>query len=514
METDLGYGRVTICCRYGSIRRSKKNAFYYKGNMASSGAEIRINGRAIQHGLYNEIWGKALHPSQNRFLAQIDILSDQAEALPDTKAAKNGLREDDAKVAALFSWIRANIPEPIKEEGREQMLVQMLNKNVVPVVPQKGSLGSSGDLAPLAHMTLPMLGLGEAVYEGKRLSGAEAMRLAGIETLDTLVSKEGLGMTNGTCAMTSVGAVTLYDALCAAQLADIISSMTLEALTGLRSAFDPRIHAVRGQKGQIKVAENMRMLLENSEILDHCQQDRVQDAYALRCIPQIHGACRDALQFVQEKVEIELNAVTDNPLLFLDDEAVISGGNFHGEPMALPFDLLGIAISELADVSERRIERMVNAALSNGLTPFLTTQEGLNSGFMIVQYAAASMVSENKIYAHPASVDSIPSSANQEDIVSMGTTAARKARMILQNTQDVLADELLCACQAIDIRRRLNTHGQGITPLHEAVLSLVRETVPFYEIDREIWPDLRSVEKIIRSDSILSLAEKHLPNFG
>ncbi len=340
------------------------------------------------------------------------------------------------------------------------------------------------------------------------------MRLAGIETLDTLVSKEGLGMTNGTCAMTSVGAVTLYDALCAAQLADIISSMTLEALTGLRSAFDPRIHAVRGQKGQIKVAENMRMLLENSEILDHCQQDRVQDAYALRCIPQIHGACRDALQFVQEKVEIELNAVTDNPLLFLDDEAVISGGNFHGEPMALPFDLLGIAISELADVSERRIERMVNAALSNGLTPFLTTQEGLNSGFMIVQYAAASMVSENKIYAHPASVDSIPSSANQEDIVSMGTTAARKARMILQNTQDVLADELLCACQAIDIRRRLNTHGQGITPLHEAILSLVRETVPFYEIDREIWPDLRNVEKIIRSDSILSLAEKHLPNFG
>ena len=240
----------------------------------------------------------------------------------------------------------------------------------------------------------------------------------------------------------------------------------------------------------------------------------MQDAYALRCIPQIHGACRDALQFVQEKVEIELNAVTDNPLLFLDDEAVISGGNFHGEPMALPFDLLGIAISELADVSERRIERMVNAALSNGLTPFLTTQEGLNSGFMIVQYAAASMVSENKIYAHPASVDSIPSSANQEDIVSMGTTAARKARMILQNTQDVLADELLCACQAIDIRRRLNTHGQGITPLHEAILSLVRETVPFYEIDREIWPDLRSVEKIIRSDSILSLAEKHLPNFG
>ncbi len=395
-----------------------------------------------------------------------------------------------------------------------QLLVQMLNRNVIPVVPQKGSLGASGDLAPLAHMTLPMLGLGEAFFEGRRLPGAEAMRLAGIETLDTLVSKEGLGMTNGTCAMTSVGALALYDALCAARLADIIASMSLEALTGLRSAFDPRIHAVRGQKGQIKVAENMRLLLAGSEILDRCQADRVQDAYALRCIPQIHGACRDALQFVQEKVEIELNAVTDNPLLFLDDEAVISGGNFHGEPMALPFDLLGIALSELADISERRIERMVNTALSNGLTPFLTTQEGLNSGFMIVQYAAASMVSENKVYAHPASVDSIPSSANQEDIVSMGTTAARKARMILQNTQDVLADELLCACQALDLRRRLNTHGQGITPLHEAVLRLVREEIPFYEIDREIWPDLRRAERLIRSDRILRLAEAYLPAFA
>ena len=188
--------------------------------------------------------------------------------------------------------------------------------------------------------------------------------------------------------------------------------------------------------------------------LDNCQKDRVQDAYALRCIPQLHGSCRDALDYVREKVEIELNAVTDNPLMFLDDEAVISGGNFHGEPMALPFDFLGIAASELADASERRTERMVNPALSNGLTAFLTTEAGVNSGFMIVQYAAASMVSENKIYAHPASVDSIPSSANQEDIVSMGTTAARKAKMILQNTQDVLADELMTACQAIDIRRR------------------------------------------------------------
>ena len=380
-----------------------------------------------------------------------------------------------------------------------EMLLEMLNKGVTPVVPQKGSLGSSGDLAPLAHMTLPMLGKGEAMYEGVKMTGAEAMAKAGIATLDTLVSKEGLGMTNGTCAMTSVGALALYDSICAAQLGDVIASLSMEGLTGLRNAFDPRIHQVRGQKGQMLVAANMRKLLAGSEILDNCQSDRVQDAYALRCIPQLHGACRDALEYVREKVEIELNAVTDNPLMFLDDQAVISGGNIHGEPSA--------------DASERRTEPMVNPALSNGLTAFLTTQAGVNSGFMIVQYAAASMVSENKVYAHPASVDSIPSSANQEDIVSMGTTAARKAKMILQNTQDVLADELLTACQAIDIRRRLNTHGQGLTPLHEAIYQHVRKEVAFYEVDREIWPDIRAVEKMIRSGELLDIVKEYIPDF-
>ena len=394
-----------------------------------------------------------------------------------------------------------------------QMLIEMLNKGVTPIVPEKGSLGSSGDLAPLAHMTLPMLGKGEANYGGVRMPGAEAMAKAGIATLDTLVSKEGLGMTNGTCAMTSVGAIALYDTICAAQLADVIASMSMEGLTCLKNAFDPRIHFVRGQKGQILVAENLRKLTSGSEIIDNAQKDRVQDAYALRCVPQLHGACRDALAFVREKVEIELNAVTDNPLMFLEDEAVISGGNFHGEPMALPFDFLGIAASELADASERRIERMVNAALSNGLTPFLTTKAGVNSGYMIVQYAAASMVSENKVYAHPASVDSIPSSANQEDIVSMGTTAARKARMILKNTQDVLADELMTACQAIDVRRMLNTHGQGITPLHEAVLKHVRDQIDFFEIDREIWPDIRKAEEMIRTGELLGIVKEYMPDF-
>ena len=391
-----------------------------------------------------------------------------------------------------------------------EMLIKMLNQNVLPFIPQKGSLGSSGDLAPLAHMTLPMLGRGQAFYQGELLPGGEAMRRAGIPVLQTLVSKEGLGMTNGTCAMTSVGALALYDTRQAADLADVIASLDFEGLTGLKNAFDARIHAVRGQKGQIRVARHMRSLLEGSEIIDNAQKDRVQDAYALRCIPQVHGAVRDALDYVSEIVERELNAVTDNPLIFPDDESVISGGNFHGEPMAIPFDTLGIAASELANISERRTERMVNAALSNGLTPFLTKEAGVNSGFMIVQYAAASMVSENKVLAHPASVDSIPSSANQEDFVSMGTTAARKAAQIVENLHCVLADELLTACQAIDIRRMLNTHGQGLTPLHQAIYDKVRETIPTYEKDTEIWPDIREAERLVKSGEILALAKELL----
>ena len=395
-----------------------------------------------------------------------------------------------------------------------EMFIEMLNKNVVPVVPQKGSLGSSGDLAPLAHMSLPLLGKGRAVYEGVEMDGGEAMAKAGIPTLDTLVCKEGLGLTNGTCAMTSVGTLALYDTIRCAKMADVIASLSMEGLTGLKNAFDPRVHAVRGQKGQMQVAKNMLLLTEGSEILSNCQKDRVQDAYSLRCIPQVHGAIRDALEYVQSKVEIELNAVTDNPLMFLDDEAVISGGNFHGEPMALAFDFLGIACSEIADISERRTERMVNAALSNGLPPFLTTQAGVNSGFMIVQYSAASMVSENKVLAHPASVDSIPSSANQEDMVSMGTTAARKSGWIVQNTFSVLADELLTACQAIDIRRMKNSHGQGISPVHQAIYDLVRSEVAFYEIDREIRPDLEAVDRIVRDEKLLQIVDEMVPDFN
>ena len=393
-----------------------------------------------------------------------------------------------------------------------EMLCAMLNRGVTPYIPQKGSLGASGDLAPLSHMGLVLLGRGEAWYEGERLSGAEAMQKAGIPTLDTLVCKEGLGITNGTCAMTSVGALHLYDAMEAARLADLISAMTFVALTGQLSPFQERMHLVRGHRGQILVARNMRLLTADSDIVKASQGLRVQDAYSLRCIPQVHGAVRDALDFVKEKVDIELNAVTDNPLIFPEDEAVISGGNFHGEPMALPFDFLGIACAELASISERRLERMVNAQLSNGLPPFLTIDGGINSGFMIVQYTAASMVSENKVLAHPASVDSIPSSANQEDFVSMGTTAARKAGQILENTRSVLAYELLTACQALDLRMRGREYD-SLPPVVEAAYERVRRDVNFMEADREIRKDISIVEKLVRSGELSALLTDMLPDF-
>ncbi len=393
-----------------------------------------------------------------------------------------------------------------------EMLIEMLNAGVTPHIPQKGSLGASGDLAPLSHMGLVLLGKGQAYYQGELIPGAEAMRKAGIDILDTLVSKEGLGITNGTCAMTSVGALNLYDAIEAARLADLISAMSFIALTGQLSPFQERMHLARGHMGQIKVARNMRLLTDNSKMVDSNQGLRVQDAYSLRCIPQVHGAIRDTLDFVKDKVDIELNAVTDNPLIFLEDEGVISGGNFHGEPMALPFDFLGIACSELASISERRTERMVNVHLSNGLPPFLTVDGGINSGFMIVQYTAASMVSENKVLAHPASVDSIPSSANQEDFVSMGTTAARKSGQILENTRSVLAFELLTACQALDLRlQERGFENSSLPPVIEQVYKRVRSEVPFMDQDREIRNDIEVVERLIRSSELTEILYEFIP---
>lgn len=385
-------------------------------------------------------------------------------------------------------------------------LVEMINKGVTPFIPEKGSLGASGDLAPLAHMVLVMLGLGKAFYKGELLDGKEAMEKAGVAILPELSSKEGLALINGTQVMTSVGAHATYDAINLMKHLDLAGALTIEALNGITCAFDPRVHEIRGHQGQIRTAENFRKMLAGSGNTTKQGDLRVQDPYVLRCIPQIHGASKDALEYLRYKVETEMDAVTDNPIIFVDADDVISGGNFHGQPMALVFDYLGIAISEMANVSERRIERLVNPNLNYGLPAFLVENGGVNSGFMIVQYAAAAVVSENKVLAHPASVDSIPSSANQEDHVSMGTIAARKAGEILRNARKVIAMELLCACQGVDLRKAQDKLGVGTKDAYK----LVREIVSYYDKDRVMNLDINAVEDLIESNKVIEAVEKEI----
>lgn len=383
-----------------------------------------------------------------------------------------------------------------------QTLVEMLNRGVTPVIPQKGSLGASGDLAPLSHMVLPMLGLGEAQYQGKRLPGAEAMALAGIPTVE-LVAKEGLALINGTQAMTSTGCLTLFDSLELMEMANIAAALSFEAHQGVVDALDERVHTIRAHWGQLETARMLRKLLEGSRNVTRQGQVRVQDRYSLRCTPQVHGASWDALEYVKGRVETEMNSVTDNPIIFSDTREGISGGNFHGQPMALAFDFLGIALAELANISERRIESLVNPSIS-GLPAFLVENGGLNSGFMIVQYTAAALVSENKVLAHPASVDSIPSSGNQEDHVSMGTIAARKAGEIMGNLRRVIAMELMCACQAIDLRSGKDGLGIGTRAAYEAV----RSVCPMLKEDRPLYEDINRCEDLLQGGILLSAVRK------
>ncbi|WP_297596129.1 histidine ammonia-lyase [uncultured Cetobacterium sp.] len=384
-------------------------------------------------------------------------------------------------------------------------LVEMLNKDVIPHIPEKGSLGASGDLAPLSHMVLVMLGLGKAYYKNELFTGKEAMEKAGVKILTSLSSKEGLALINGTQVMTSIGAHVTYDALNLMKHLDLAGALSMESLNGVICAFDKKVHKVRPHIGQITTAENIRKILNGSKCITKQGELRTQDAYSLRCIPQIHGASKDAFNFIKTKVEIEMNAVTDNPIIFVEEDQVISGGNFHGQPMALPFDFLGIALSEMANISERRIERLVNPQLNNELPAFLVQKGGINSGFMIVQYSAASLVSENKVLSHPASVDSIPSSANQEDHVSMGTIAARKAGEILANVRKVIAMEILCSCQAIDLKAAENLLGDGTKEAYR----IVRESVSYYSEDRVMYPDIEMVENIIKTNIIINSLEKN-----
>lgn len=372
-------------------------------------------------------------------------------------------------------------------------LLDLLNAGVIPVIPAKGSVGASGDLAPLAHLAMVLIGEGEAFWQGERLPGAEALVRAGLAPV-RLTAKEGLALTNGTQLMTALGVLLTVDAQNVLEVADIAGAMTLEAVRGTNRAFDARIQEVRPHPGQIEVAAHLRELTESSEIMASHRHDRhkVQDPYSLRCMPQVHGASRDAIAYLARVVEIEINAATDNPLVFPADDEVISGGNFHGQPLALALDFAGIALAEIADIAERRIEAMLDPTFSE-LPPFLTRHGGVDSGFMVSQYTAAALVSENKVLAHPASVDSIPTSANQEDHVSMGPTAGLKARDILRNTEMVLAIELLCAAEGLDYRRPLRSSARL-----EAAHAFLRSAVPHLENDRPLYQDVEQVTAMIR----------------
>lgn len=383
-----------------------------------------------------------------------------------------------------------------------ETLLEMLNRGLHPLIPSQGSLGASGDLALLAHMVLPMLGEGRAEYKGDILPGAEAMRRAGLEVTQ-LTAKEGLALINGTQVMTAIGALALYDAMDLLKTADVAAAMTCEALLGITAAYDPKVHQLRGHQGQCDTAANLLRLLEGSQLAHRVQPGRVQDAYSLRCVPQIHGGSREAIAYVQGVISREMNAVTDNPLIFPDEDQVISGGNFHGQPVAIAMDTLKIALSELADVSGCRIERMVNPHINSGLPAFLIESGGVNSGFMITQYAAASIVSENKVLAHPASVDSIPSSANQEDHVSMGTTAARQAWEILGNVQKVLGIELFAATQALWMRGE-----DKLAPATRAVYDLVRREVYPITQDVVMHEEMVKFQRMVAEHSISTAAEK------
>ncbi len=382
-----------------------------------------------------------------------------------------------------------------------EKLVQILNAGIVPVVPEKGSVGASGDLVPMAHLSLVLLGEGDAFIDGRRMSGARALRKKTIKPLE-LEAGEGLALINGTQFMIAHGCLALHDTLNLCKHADIAASMSLETLMGTRSAFDAKIHAVRPHKGQIKAASNMFRITENSDIISsHEDCSKVQDAYSLRCSPQIHGASWDTLAYVDNVIKIEINSSTENPLIFPESQEFLFGGNFHGQPLALACDFLSIAIAELANISERRVERLVNPQLS-GLPAFLIEEGGLNSGFMIAQYAAASLVSENKVLSHPASVDSIPTSANKEDHVSMGAWAARKCREIVANTEEVIAIELLCAAQAIDLFTNMKA-GDGTLAAYE----MIRSEVDYMKEDRLLSIDIAKVKQLLKEGSIVKAVE-------
>ncbi|MGD8505269.1 MAG: histidine ammonia-lyase [Candidatus Bathyarchaeota archaeon] len=386
-----------------------------------------------------------------------------------------------------------------------QTLVHMLNKGVHPIIPEKGSVGASGDLAPLSHMTLVMIGEGLAEYKGKVMSGRKAMGKAEIQPIKLDV-KEGVALSNGTQLMTAIATLSFYDAEKLVKVAEVAAAMSLEALMGISDAFDERIHRVRPHRSQIKSAQRIRLLTAGSKLITSGEKATrlgmsPQDPYCLRCTPQVLGSVREAIDYVRNVVEIEINSATDNPLVFAEDEVCFSGGNFHGQPVALAMDILGVALATVGNLAERRIARLTDENLSQGLPAFLIPEKadaGIQSGFMAVQYTAAALASENKVLAHPASVDSIPTSANFEDFVSMGPTAARKAMEILHNVEYIVAIELLCAAQGAYIRGSEKL-GKGT----KAAYSLLRKKVPPLKKDKPMYEDIEATKNLIHSGDLL-----------
>lgn len=417
-------------------------------------------------------------------------------------------RPYDTPTTRAIMLIRANTLargySGIRPESLE-LLLGMLNAGVHPRIPEKGSLGASGDLAPLAHMALPLIGEGEADLHGARMAGAMALEQAGLQPV-RLAAKEGLALTNGTAVMCALGILETDRAQRLCQSADIAACLSLEALNGTAAAFDPRIHALRPFPRQQECADYLRALLAGSGFTRSHDPHNVQDAYTLRCIPQVHGAVRDAIAYGAWAFGIELNAVTDNPLIFTGPDnqiEVVSGGNFHGEPLAIALDYLGLALAELGNIAERRLMRLVDTNSNGGVLPaFLTRHGGLNSGFMITQYTAAALATENKVLAHPASVDTIPTSANVEDHVSMGVTAGLKTRQILDNVEQILAIELTAAAQGIDFRRETLGPGLRLGRGTAAAYELVRSQVPFVDGDRLLYPHLETVRSLVATGAL------------
>ncbi|MCP3101701.1 histidine ammonia-lyase [Myxococcus sp. K15C18031901] len=378
------------------------------------------------------------------------------------------------------------------------LALEMLNRDVVPVVPERGSVGASGDLAPLAHLALVFIGEGEAYHQGQRLPARQALERAGLQPV-VLEAKEGLALVNGTQAMCAVGTLLQLRAETLAELADVAGSMTLEGLLGSHKPFIPEIHDVRAHPGQKACAAHLRHILAGSELVEtHVNCSKVQDPYSLRCMPQVHGAARDGMAFARRILEVEVNSATDNPLVFTETERIVSGGNFHGQPISLAMDVVAMALTQLSSISERRVEQLVNPALS-GLPAFLAKNSGLNSGFMIAQVTSAALVAESRVLSHPASVDSIPSSAGREDHVSMGMTAALKGRQVGDFTRSCIAIEMLVAAQALDFRLPVKP-GRGALAAYE----LIRSKVPHMDRDRELHKDIEAVSQLIDSGALVA----------